>query len=199
MNEHGHCGYREELQRIKHVSDMLASGYSVLRDRASHKALLLDMAVLGASVWLTALAFVDPQIESVLTPANVVPKIWIGILGVVTFVLSLVQLKVDWKGKAEAYSRACRLYSSIKMESGYVLSNDSQISSEAAARLLERYSSAGEICVPLPECQFLKIKRLHKTKVAISKYLDKYPNASIVLLKIRMWWRDNTANKDLIG
>ena len=55
-------GTREELQRIRRVSDMLCTAHAGLRDRYSGLALFLDLAVLGLSTWLVALAFVEPRI-----------------------------------------------------------------------------------------------------------------------------------------
>lgn len=47
-----------------------------------------------------------------------------------------------------------------------------------------------------PESEFLAQKRNHLRKIEISKYLDKYPSASILLLRIKFWWRDNYVRKD---
>jgi hypothetical protein len=50
---------------------------------------------------------------------------------------------------------------------------------------------ASAVGVEIPERFFLKAKRRHLMKVAISKHLDTHPGASIVLTRMRLWWRGN--------
>ena len=75
-------GTKEELQRIRRVSDMLCTAHAGLRDRYSRLALFLDLSVLGLSTWLVALAFVEPRIGVSLTPFGIDSQIWGGLLAV---------------------------------------------------------------------------------------------------------------------
>jgi len=60
-----------------------------------------------------------------------------------------------------------------------------------------------EVCPPLilstfgkvPENAFLKYKKRHLTKVAISKHLDAHPGTSLLLFRWRLWTRDNWSSK----
>ena len=45
--------------------------------------------------------------------------------------------------------------------------------------------------MPIAESEFLRRKAYHLRKVEISKCLDQAPNMSILLFRVRMWWRDN--------
>jgi hypothetical protein len=38
-------------------------------------------------------------------------------------------------------------------------------------------------------------KRRHKIKVALSKHLDAHPSASLLLTRLRFWFRDNFPGK----
>ena len=75
-------GTKEELQRIRRVSDMLCTAHAGLRDRYSRLALFLDLSVLGLSTWLVALAFVEPRIGLSVSPFAIGSQLWGGLLAV---------------------------------------------------------------------------------------------------------------------
>src|SRR5580692_10714944 len=103
-------GSREEVERIRRVSDQLCTAHAALRDRFKRRALCLDVIVLLSSAWLTALAFVDPRFDKWLIPFGIDSQLWIGMFGVTVFFLALIQLKVDWRGKVEAHSGSFHMY-----------------------------------------------------------------------------------------
>ena len=183
-------GMREEIERIKRVSDTLCTGHAGLRDRFTRRALLLDLAVLALSTWIVALAFVEPRTASRLTPFGWDSQIWIGMLSICTFFLTVVQLKTDWKARADGHKHALDIYSEVKREAGYLLASGNFDELEYR-RVLARYDMASAVGVAIPEKDFLTQKRRHRIKVALSKYLDSHPSASLVLTRIRFWIRDN--------
>src|SRR5277367_614307 len=113
---------REELLRALRVADMLTSCHSQLRDRFSFRAMTLDIAILLASVWLTAMAFVDPELAKHLLLFGASSTLMIGLLAVLTFALSLLQLRTDWKYRAERHDQASKAYLAAKMEMREALS-----------------------------------------------------------------------------
>jgi len=182
---------RGEVERIKRVSDTLITAHSSLREQYARKALLLDSAILALSVWVTSVVFVEPKISLTLTPFHLDPQIWIGVLSIVTLFLSIIQLRVDWKGRADAHQRCCDTYSRVKAECRYLLESSEAITRERAGNLFSQYELSGQQGYAVPEGQFLRLKKKHLTKVAISKMLDRRPGASIVILRILLWWRAN--------
>jgi len=170
---------------------MLTSAHSGLRDTYRTKAIILDTLILAISLWLAAMAFADESVTAKLVPFSVQPMIWLGILALVTFFLSIVHLKVNWKEQSELHGKASRVYASLKQQSGYLLSRGDEIWEEMYRRLLDMYDFAGEFCIPIPERSFLKYKKKHRIKVKISRLLDDKPAASIRFLKLRMWLEDN--------
>jgi hypothetical protein len=182
---------RAEIERIRRVSDMLCTAHAGLRDRYSRYATFLDLGILGLSTWLVAIAFIQPQIGIALTPIGANPQLWTGILAVFTFFLSLVQLKVGWKSMSEAHKHAAREYADVHREAGYLLSSVTSLDERENRRLLERYDVASGNAIHVPEREFLAQKRRHLSNVAISKYLDSHPSASIVLTRMKFWFRDN--------
>lgn len=181
----------EELKRIKRVSDMLASAHAQLKDRYARRAVLLDIAILTASTWIVGLVFVDPKIGVRLTPLGMDSQIWIGLLSITTFLLSILQLRVDWKGRSDAHKRSFDIYAQVKRECGYLLAGETPIDRGSCGRVLARYDLATEVGVSITESEFLRQKAHHLRKVEISKRLDQTPSMSIFLFRVRMWWRDN--------
>jgi hypothetical protein len=188
--------FRQELERIRRVSDMLVTAHANLRDRYDRRATGLDLSVMALSTWLTAVVFIEPRINVKLTPFGFDPQIWVGLLGVFTFFLSIVQLRVDWKGRSDAHDRAFELYSEVKRECGYLLASQDTLTAESCHRVLSLYDMATEVGTPLPEREFLAQKQKHLCKIEISRYLDKQPSVSIFALRLKLWWRDNHRRKE---
>ena len=184
------CGFTEELERIARVSDMLCTSHANLRDRYSRRALLLDLTILGLSSWLVALAFVAPKINVALTPFGWDPQVWVGVLGIGVFFLSIVQLKTDWKGRSDAHKRTLDIYAEVKREARYLIAAGT-LEEAAWRRVLSRYDMASAVGMEIPEKDFLRQKRRHRIKVEVSRYLDEHPSASLRLICIRFWFRDN--------
>lgn len=182
----------EEVRRIKRVSDMLCTAHASLRDRYKRRSRTLDLLVLGLSTWLVALAFVDPVLNVRLTPRRWNPTLWTGLISVGVFFLTIVQLEVDWKGKADAHGRSLDLYTRIKLEAGRVLS-EPLVRPARLKRILSRYESASSIDTKIPEGDFLKLKRRHYLKIAVSKRIDANPGTSPLIETLKLWWRDNFA------
>lgn len=181
---------REELERIRRVSDQLCTAHSILMQRFKSTSFLVDVTILLFSAWLAALALAEPRFLSALSPFGIDPKFWFGILAVFTFCLSLVELKYDGKKRAEGHSRSLSMYSEVKREAGYLLASTEEIPVREFQRLAARYDMASDVGVGIPDAQFLKLKRAHKTKVEISKLLDSRPSAPVILLRLELLCRD---------
>ena len=181
---------KSELQRIKRVSEQLVTAHSLLRDRYARRAFVIDITILGSTLWLTAMALVNPIIGVELTPTGLTKDLWLGILSVVAFFLSIVQIRVDWKGKENAHARACDAYASVKRETVNLLAQE-QFDGLEYKRILDKYESAGTLSIPIPEAEFTKLKGKHKIKMEISNFLNEKPAASVWLLRMRLWCRDN--------
>jgi hypothetical protein len=186
---------RGEIERIARVSNMLVTGHSNLRERYAKRALALDVTILGVSVWLTSVVFVEPKIGLTLTPFHMDPQIWIGLLSIATLFLSVIQLRVDWKGQSDAHKRSADIYSKVKSETRHLLEAKRAITREDARELLIQYELSSDLGCSIPENEFLKQKTEHLKKVAISKFLDKHPGASITLLRLRLWWHSNITKR----
>ena len=183
---------RQEIERVQRVSDMSCSAHANLRDRYRRHAWLLDLSIFAPATWLVALVFVEPQINYTLTPFNLRPNLWLGLLALLTFFLSIVQVMVNWKAKADAHGRSFSMYAEVKRECGYLLASGKIDENKSdIQRLRARYDMAVDVGVPVPEREFLKQKRKHLLKVELSRHLSKHPSASLLLTRLKLWWRDN--------
>lgn len=184
---------RTELERIRRVADQTCSGHACLRDEFRCKALSLDVAMLALGSWLVALTFVDPLISHKLTPFGISPPIWIGVLGVINFFLGVLQLRVDWKAKSDAHARSHSLHADLKRELNIVLAREPLLISDAEyARVRAQEAMTSNSALPIPDSDFLRLKRRHKLKVAVSKHLDDHPGALIIFTKLKLLLRDNS-------
>ena len=180
--------HRPSIERAVRVCDQSCTIYSILRDRYRFRSMLLDLAILLLSAWLTAMAFVQPEIAEQLTPMHLGRELWIGLLSVATFSLSLVQLQVDWKGRSSAYQASASACSAFVKN---LRPRISVISEEDSKMEMLRYETFTETLEPIPESQFLRLKQRHKLKVEMSRYLDRFPGANLTILHIRLLIRDS--------
>lgn len=181
---------RANLQRTIRVSDQSCTGYAILRDRYRQWSLLLDLAILLLSLWLIAMVWVQPAIADKLSPPGIQRDIWLGLLAILTFALSLVQILVNWKEKANSYHQAMLTLSTYVKELRLLWNSDDKAQIENA---LIRYQAITEPLLPIPDSQFLKLKKRHKMKILVSKFLDRNPGTNMTLLRAIVWWRSNEA------
>jgi hypothetical protein len=185
---------RNEFERIRRVSNMLCSGHADLRDRYSRYAFILDISILALSTWIVTLAFIDPKLAPSVTPFKFDPQLWTGVLGTITFFLSILQLRVDWKGRADSHNRSLEVYAEVKRLTNHLLGSEGDLDCKNCEDVLSRYHMATTVGASIPEREFLRQKKRHLTKVGISKFLDSHPSASVLLLRIKFWFRDNFKN-----
>lgn len=181
---------KSELERIHRVSDMLVTMHSALRDEYARRSTIVDCFLFGSSIILVALIFMDPALLNWLPLSATGSRIVLGVFALITFFLSLVVFRVDWKARSESHRYAAQVYSQIKLECGQILGGFDSIADSEIQKLFVRYTDLGRICVAVPEGSFLRLKKKHKIKIALSKYLDENPGASLLLLRLKIWFAD---------
>jgi hypothetical protein len=84
------------------------------------------------------------------------------------------------------------LHADLKRELAIILSrDDADVSDADYARIRTQEAMTASASVAIPDAAFLRLKRHHKMKVAVSKHLDDHPGASILLTKVKIIVRDN--------
>lgn len=188
MNDTMASNRHAALERAIRVGDQSCTAYAHLRDKYRRYSFWLDLSVLLLSGWLASMVFVQPHIAVALSPKQVPSDIWIGLLSIGAFALSLVQLQVNWKGRAQLYQQAALSLSAFVKEHRSAVGT---ITGQQAEAALARYSALTDGLEPIPESQFLVLKKKHRLKIELSRLLDEHPGASLPLWRLRIALRDN--------
>jgi hypothetical protein len=169
---------------------MLVTGYSILRDHYGRLAVGLDIIILVSSAWITVLSLADPAYTKVLTIGQFTPAELIGLAAVLIFILSIFQLRVNWKQLSDRYAQAARAYTSAKHLLRQALNEDAN-EGAGLENAIRFYSQISGEHIPIPERKFNALKRRHLIKVFVSKELSVNPGANIFLIKFRYWINSN--------
>src|SRR6266849_1386093 len=127
------------IEKTQRKTDMMCSGHALLRDRYRRYATGLDVAMLALTTWLAAMAFADPKFAIHLTPFGFDKDLWLGLLAIGTFFLSLVQMKLDWRGLSEAHASASRAFAEVTQACRFASEKDPP-STVDVAHLRARYA-----------------------------------------------------------
>jgi len=95
-----------ELGRKFRVLDQTLSMHTMLRDRHARRALLVDVLLLACSVVFCASAFASDQVLAFLGDSPDRVRYLLKAFAVITFMLSVLSLRIDWKGIAAAHRQA---------------------------------------------------------------------------------------------
>ncbi|WP_288960305.1 hypothetical protein [uncultured Sulfitobacter sp.] len=186
---------KQELLRIKRVSDMLCTAHSFLRDKYWVMNVAIEVFTIISTFALTVVALADETLLGELFSFNLNTRLWSGVVAAAIFAVTLMQLVVKWSEKAQAHSKSARMYSEVKREATYLLLNFENSDPKEFQRLADRYDMVSETGTTIPDHQFIKLKRRHEIKVAISKSISKNPGALIWFEKIRILYRDNKISR----
>ncbi len=177
---------KKENNRQYKLVDQMISMHANLRDEYNNKALLLNLGLLAASVFLCAFVFADDQILSLFSADPKLLKIGLGLSSVLCFVLSLVEYRVDWKGKAALHADAATKLAILKAEFRESLIKHNGNDQNEISRLSCLYNETMKDIVEIPENKFSKLKAKHLYKVSLSKMISTYPEAPVILLRARL-------------
>ena len=175
---------KERLQKTYKTIDQMVTMHAILHDYNQRLALVFDILLLCTSTVLCATVFLDP---SILTRHNIssdTSKLVIGICSIITFLISLISLRVNWKQKGDRHAQARDTLSRLKLEGRALLKSDSPDKQEKIGEYLKVYDITMDSLPVIPENQFHKLKATHKRKVEFSKFIDKYPRVPYLSLKL---------------
>jgi hypothetical protein len=185
---------QSEIDRMFRVADLMITVHSTLRDRYAFRARVADIVLLVGGALVAAFTFLDPAAARILLPSGLPASVLVGLAGIGIFVASLVQMKMDWGGRSALHGRAAEAYLVIKHEIGRAkcsLPEDPRSVEFTFSSIRDRYEAIGATTISVPDRLFPRLKQIHSLKVEVSKALDLRPGTSILLLRFRLWWRDN--------
>ncbi len=178
------------LNELKHhykVIDMMLTAHCKLRDINSRKAMLIDLMLLGSSIVLCVMVFFDSGILIQLQIDPRVVRLIIGICSVVVFFISLITLRVDWKGQARNHAEAAVLLARCKGECRRILKSDEKPTEENVSKTCRECLWTFQMLPAIPENTFLKLKVLHKRKIQISKMVDNNHGCPFWVLRAKIF------------
>ena len=135
------------------------------------------------SIIIAALVFVDPNLLTWLPWSNDSSRIAIGIFAIVTFFLSSLAARVDWKSKFDAHGRAASAFTQVKFR---LRARRSEQDDTELERMLSSYEEVARGSIVIPDSDFLRLKSEHFMKIFVSRVLDRYPAAPVRLTKFRL-------------
>lgn len=179
----------DELKRQCRLADQMLSMYSILRDRYERRALYLTLGILGSSVILCACTFLpEDALEAVgITALSV--KIIIGAFSSLVLFLSIIELRVDWKKRAQGYADAAEALARWRSNYRNTIAQFNPLTADKATALLVSYAETLENRPRIPDSEFHRLKALHLRKVEISRMIDAAPGCPVVILRLRLFWK----------
>lgn len=187
---------KSEIASIERKSDQACSIHARLRDRYQFRANILDYGLMFASTYLIGLTLVEPSIGLPLS-LGFDRLIFITVMSLITFFLSIVQFKSDWKKKTQAHQRSANEYAKVKAACRSITSGTHAATASELQRIRDSYDVVTDIGTHIPDNEFLTGKGYHKTKIFISQYLDTHPGSWVSIVRLKLFLRDNL-NIDLL-
>lgn len=164
-----------EIDRQRRVIDQMITAHSVLRDRYHRRSLVMTSGLLAASTVAIAFAFATVDVAVRIGPVVAQRSTWLGWFAVLTFVVTLVELVVDWKGSMRRHDDAVRQLSMLKVE----YRTPPEPGRDLAEKLSLRYEAAMDAIPTVPDRFFSALKAAHLRKVEISRILSDYPGITV--------------------
>lgn len=160
--------------------------HATLRDRYARRALVVDLLLLASSVVFCASAFASDEALSHFGPTPSQVRYIIRVFSLLAFTLSLLSLRIDWKGRSAQHRDAAQKLSAALAAFTKHRNVEGSWPPESAAELERIYWEAMHNSVPIPEADFVNLKANHLWKVELSKMLDANPGCPIFVLKLSL-------------
>jgi hypothetical protein len=183
--------HRDEIKAQAKVVDMMLTMHSILANRYLKRSQILEISMMAVSAVLLALTFADQQVLSYFSLSSATARILIGISSIVVFILSIVALIVDWKGKATQHRAAFNTLIPLKSEWREMLSNYNDHDEQVRSEFIDRSALILGHLIPIPDEHFNRLKAQHYRKVMLSKMISAHPGSSVLVLRFYLWYRSN--------
>jgi hypothetical protein len=184
-------GFRNSLETSLGRIDQGITAHSFLRDKFSRRAALLSSLIIFGAALVTFLAVSSAGIKAALSLSDGGSEHLAGFLGFVVLLCAILELQCGWREKGSRHAEAANALARLKLLLARDIGSDLVLTKARYTELQQAYENINDLVAKIPERRFLELKALHRRKVEISKFLDHHPGSSIILLKVKMWLRDN--------
>jgi hypothetical protein len=179
---------QEAHDREYRVIDQMISMHAYIAQNKKRQATLLGIGLLLASAILCAFTFADDATMALFGIGAVKARFVMGLASAVVFGFSIVELKVDWRGVAQAHDDAARRLSTLKAKYRRVQASLDTDKRVAWGELSKEYAETLDSIVTVPERSFTHLKARHLFKIELSRAIDKNPGvpATVLVLVVRL-------------
>lgn len=177
----------DEFHRQRRLVDQTMTMQSVLRDRYRRRAKALRLVELFLSVFGLGFAFAGQSPSVTILGITASRPTWLGVLALVAFCLTIVDLVIDPAGLASQHDAAVRSLAALK--DGYRVTPPNDELKTAVQELGEQYGITMDNIPPVPERTFLSLKSRHLRKVAASKLLSDHPGLGPRVAALTVRWQ----------
>lgn len=173
------------LKRVLRLANQQATMHGWLSDYYGRWNAAFTFGSLLITVVLLALVFASDFVQRTTGVSADAFQWTTGVAAIFSFLITLAGLAWQPAAKAASHRQAVGHYTKAKYEVGRRLDSDEAITVESVRQIEERCLDARDL-PKIPERKFLKLKRWHLEKVAVSRELDDNFHESVRSIKRRL-------------
>ena len=177
---------KQENERQYKLVDQLLSMHSLLGQKYERRALWLNTAQMGISLFLCVFAFVGDDLLRSLGYHPPMARFVLGFSAVVVLMLSITEFRVNWKAVGSRHDNAVGCLSTLKAKYRRAFNESAGSDSKKNTRLTAEYQKTMAILPPIPERHFTQLKAAHQFKRILSLKLSQNPKAPEWFLRIQL-------------
>lgn len=176
------------IERRRRLVDQLMSMHAALRDRYGLLAAAVSISHITIAFVLSLFLFADDGVFCSFGLTRAGARFVMGFVAAVAFLLSIVDLTLDWRRRAAQYASGVRSLGILKLALRSAHDEGRLNQPRTRADLRRRYETTMSILPEIPEGKFASLKAKHQFKRTISKALSEHPKAPVLLVRLRLRW-----------
>jgi len=180
---------QRELTRQFRVLRQTLSMHTMLKDRYKKLAVTIDIILLACAVVFCVTTFASDDVFSLMGLSAENVSFVLGVASILAFFVSLVTLRVGWKGKAALHREAEQKLTNALQLFRELHRDDGTWPQDRSSNLHRAYWEAMKNTIDIPEKKFVGLKSRHLRKVQISKMLDDLHGCPVFILRLILLYR----------
>ena len=182
----GNDGTKQENKRQYELTDQLLSMHSSLRDKYERRAFWLNTALIGMSLFLCVLAFVEDGVLGSLGYHPPMARFVLGFSAVIVLLLSITEFRVNWTVMGARHAEAVESLGELKAKYRKAYNESEGADLKKNSRLTTQHNKTMADLPPIPERYFIQLKADHQYKRILSRRLGQNPKVPTWFLRIQL-------------
>ncbi|MCD0462368.1 hypothetical protein [Roseiconus lacunae] len=171
-----------EIERKYRVLKQTIGMHGILRDRYNRLFHLVETSLLFFSVILCGTTFAGAEVFEYFDVSESDGKVFLGVLSVALFGVSVVLISVDWRTKAELHTQAVANWSKAMQVFRDARLDDASWDLGKADELHSAYWQADKDSPNIPNDKFGWLKQKHLLAVEVSTLMCEFPGCPRFIL-----------------